>query len=240
MAPHASPLVAAGFIAFPLLLCTALVLGSDWAGRRLGESARARAHRTLGVGAGAAAWLAVTGWLAAAGILRDWDRVPPPFAGLVVAAVALAGFVSFSGLGTRLVRGLPVAALVGSQVFRFPLELLMHRAYTEGVMPVQMSYSGRNLDILSGISAGLLGLALVRGPVPRWLVAAWNLGGLALLVNVVTVAILSTPLVRWFGDDKLNTWVTYPPFVWLPAVMVTAALIGHLLVFRWLASTAGA
>ena len=116
----------------------------------------------------------------------------------------------------------------------------MHRAYTEGVMPVQMSYSGRNLDILSGVSAGLLGLALARGPVPRWLVTAWNLGGLALLVNIVTVAVISTPLFRWFGDDKLNTWVTYPPFVWLPAVMVTAALIGHLLVFRWLASTAGA
>jgi len=143
-------------------------------------------------------------------------------------------------LGTRLVRGLPVAVLVGSQVFRFPLELLMHRAYTEGVMPVQMSYSGRNLDILSGVSAGLLGLALARGPVPRWLVTAWNLGGLALLVNIVTVAVISTPLFRWFGDDKPNTWVTYPPFVWLPAVMVTAALIGHLLVFRWLVSSAGA
>jgi len=27
-------------------------------------------------------------------------------------------------------------------------------------------------------------------------------------------------------------WITYPPFVWLPAVMVRAALAGHLLVFR--------
>jgi heme exporter protein D len=26
--------------------------------------------------------------------------------------------------------------------------------------------------------------------------------------------------------------VTYPPFVWLPAVMVLAALAGHLLIFR--------
>ena len=240
MAPPASTFLTAGFVAFPLLLCAALVLGSDWAGRRLGETTRARVHWAIGVGAGAAAWLALTGWLAAGGILRDWDRLPPRFAGLVVAVVALAVFVSFSSLGTRLVRGLPVAMLVGSQVFRFPLELLMHRAYTEGVMPVQMSYSGRNLDILSGISAGLLGLALARGPVPRWLVAAWNLSGLALLVNIVTVAVISTPLFRWFGDDKLNTWVTYPPFVWLPAVMVTVALIGHLLVFRWLASTAGA
>ena len=57
--------------------------------------------------------------------------------------------------------------------------------------------------------------------------------GLGLLVNVVTVAILSTPRFRYFGDDQLNVWVTYPHrFVWLPAVMVLAALAGHLLVFR--------
>jgi len=93
MAPPASTFLTAGFIAFPLLLCAALVLGSDWAGRRLGEGARARARQALGVSAGAAAWLAVTGWLAAGGILRDWDRLPPPFAGLVVAVVALAVYV---------------------------------------------------------------------------------------------------------------------------------------------------
>jgi hypothetical protein len=27
-------------------------------------------------------------------------------------------------------------------------------------------------------------------------------------------------------------WVTYPPFVWLPAVMALAGLAGHLVIFR--------
>ena len=43
--------------------------------------------------------------------------------------------------------------------------------------------------------------------------------GLVLLINVVTVAILATPAVRYFGDDNLNVFVTYTPYVWLPAVM---------------------
>jgi hypothetical protein len=30
----------------------------------------------------------------------------------------------------------------------------------------------------------------------------------------------------------LNTFVADPPFVWLPAVLVTAALMGHILVWR--------
>jgi hypothetical protein len=35
-----------------------------------------------------------------------------------------------------LVRGVPLWALVGFQIFRLPLELLMHRAYVEGLLPV--------------------------------------------------------------------------------------------------------
>ena len=108
----------------------------------------------------------------------------------------------------------------------------MHRAYLEGVMPVQMSYSGQNGDVVTGITAGALGLWLARRHAPRWVVAAWNVLGLALLVNVVTVAIMSTPLFEWFGKDRVPLFVTYPPFVWLPAILVMAALMSHILVWR--------
>jgi hypothetical protein len=66
----------------------------------------------------------------------------------------------------------------------------------------------------------------------------WNVMGFVLLVNIVTVAIVSTPLFRWFGDARLNTFITYVPFVWLPAVLVTAALMGHILVWRKLRRSA--
>src|SRR5262249_55749230 len=191
-----------------------------------GENPATGRRRMVTVGAAVAAWLAVT-WLASvSGVLRRFDVTPPPFGGLLLAVLALGLGVPSSSLGTRLVRGLPLAALVGAQVFRLPLELFMHRAYVEGIMPVQMSYSGRNLDVLTGIGAGVLGGLLVRWPLPRWLVAAWNVGGLALLANVVAIAILSTPRIARFGPDRLSTFVTYPPFVWLPAVMVTGAPMG--------------
>ena len=216
----------------PLLVAAGFVLACDAADRRLGERPDVRWRRTLSIGAAVLAWLLLTALVAGSGILRRFDVFPPPFAGLVLAVVALGITVACSPLGGRLVRGLPLWILVGSQVFRFPLELLMHQAYAEGVMPVQMSYSGRNFDIVTGITAGLLGRWLARGDVPRWVVMAWNILGFALLLNVVTVAIVSTPVFRWFGDDHLNTFVTYPPFVWLPAVLVLAALVGHLLVWR--------
>jgi hypothetical protein len=55
--------------------------------------------------------------------------------------------------------------------------------------------------------------AYVEG-VMHGIVAGWNIIGVALLVNIVAIAILATPLLRWFGDDRVNTFVAYPPFVW--------------------------
>jgi len=228
----ASGVVIGGFILLPLLVAAGFVLACEWAGRRLGQEGGARRRRVVRVGVAVLVWLLLTALLAASGVLRRFDLTPPPFAGLALAVTIIGIVVSLSPLGTLLVRGLPLWVLVGSQVFRFPLELVMHRAYLEGVMPVQMSYSGRNFDIVTGITAGVLGLWLARRPAPRWVVASWNLLGFVLLVNVVAVAIVSTPAFGWFGPERFNTFVTYFPFVWLPAVLVLAALMGHILVWR--------
>jgi hypothetical protein len=99
-------------------------------------------------------------------------------------------------------------------------------------MPVQMSYSGLNYDILTGASALVVAALVYTNRASVRIVRLWNVIGSLLLINVVTVAILATPRIRYFGNEHLNTWVTYPPFVWLPAVMVLAALAGHLIVFQ--------
>jgi hypothetical protein len=228
----ASVVVTGGFVILPLLVAVGFVLACEWAGRRLGDGVTVRRRRAVRAGAGVFAWLLVIALVAASGVLRRFEATPPPFALLALAVVVVGIAVPCSSLGTLLVRGLPLWALVGFQVFRFPLELLMHRAYVEGVMPVQMSYSGRNYDIVTGLTAGALALWLARWRVPRWVVASWNILGFVLLVNIVTIAVVSTPLFRWFGDERLNTFVTYPPFIWLPGVLVTAALSGHVLVWR--------
>jgi hypothetical protein len=227
----ASALVTGGFIVLPLVIAAGLIGACAWAAQRVGETARVRRQRTLRLGVAVLAWLILTALIAGSGVLRA-DVRPPPFAVFVLAILVVGVGVPCSSLGRLLVRGLPLWVLVGFQVFRLPLELLMHRAYVEGVMPVQMSYSGQNYDILTGISAAFLGVWLARAQVPRWVVGLWNVLGFALLVNIVAIAVVSTPLFRWFGDEHVNTFVTYPPFVWLPTVLVVAALMGHILVWR--------
>jgi hypothetical protein len=222
----------ATFVVIPVVLAIALVWATIASARRAGGSPATARRAGVIVGAVTAAWMAVTWAAAATGIIQNWDRTPPPFVFVLAGTIALALWLSLGPIGGRMATDVPLWALVAIQAFRLPLELAMHALYERGIMPMQMSYSGRNFDILTGASAVVVAIAVRRGWGGRRLVGIWNVAGLALLVNVVTVAILSTPFFRVFGDDRLNTFVTYTPFVWLPAVMVLAALAGHLVIFR--------
>ena len=209
-----------------------------WTGVRAREPRATSVRWVFLTAAAAAIWMALTWFAAASGVLARFDRRPPPFMFLFLSVLAVSAAIAFSPLGTRLARGAPLAALVGFQSFRLPLEMLMHRAAEEGVMPVQMSYSGWNFDIVTGASAIMVAIALQRGVSPR-LAAVWNVVGALLLANILAIAIASLPIVAAFGQDRLNTWVAYPPFVWLPAVMVVAAMSGHLVVWRALGWSGG-
>lgn len=220
------------FILIPILLLALLVWGVVYAWRRSGAQPSATLWAALLTAVGGAIWMGVTWALADRGVFREWAKDPPPFGLLMVGVIILSIAIAFSGLGRKLALFVPLWVLVAVQAFRLPLELSMHAMYERGIMPGIMSYSGRNFDILTGATAILVAVTLAAGFSVRWLIWAWNIVGLALLVNVVSVAVLATPRFRFFGDDQLNVWVTSAPYVWLPAVMVIAAFTGHFLIFR--------
>lgn len=186
---------------------------------------------------GATVWYATALALAASGVLRDPNTLPPPILLVMLPSVLLPTWLAWSKLGTALARELPIAWLVGFHAFRLPLELVMHRAARDGTMPEQMTFTGLNFDILTGISALLVAALAAKGLAPRPLVLAFNLLGSSLLAAIGAVAIASLPAFHAFGTEpaRLNTWVAEAPFVLLPAGLVSSALFGHLLLWRRLA-----
>ena len=225
----------AAFVVISVLLAMALAWAAFIAWRRTGASESSARRAAVITATATAVWMALTWFAAASGILRKWEATPPPFALLVLGVIVVSVTLSFGPLGTRMAQEIPLWVLIAVQSFRVPLEIAMHALVARGIMPVQMSYSGRNFDIVSGVTAVIVAVLVRAGAGGRLLAGAWNVLGLALLINVVTVAIVSTPRIRYFGDDRVVTFVTYVPFVWLPAVMVLAALAGHLVIFRALA-----
>src|SRR5215470_18763220 len=126
--------------------------------------------------------------LASSGILRDWTQRPPPFMVAVAVPIVLALVTATSSLGGRIAASASFSWIIGIQSFRFPLELLMHRAATTGLMPIQMSYSGRNFDILSGMLAIVVAVVASRS-VGHGFIWAWNVLGSVLLINIVSIAV---------------------------------------------------
>jgi hypothetical protein len=237
--PDGSNALHVSFVALTVLLALGFVAAVYWSTRRTRAGEAATRRNTIAAALCSAAWIALTGVAASRGVLHF--SAPPTMLIVIVASLAIAIGLALSTVGARIIAGVPIAVLVGYQGFRVIVELVLHRAYVEGLMPVQMSYAGRNFDIVSGLSAIIVGVWLAAGNPSRLVVGVWNTLGLALLLNVLVVAMLSAPTpFRVFMNEPSNVWITRAPWVWLPAVMVLAAILGHVLVYRWLASASRA
>ena len=194
----------------------------------------ARAERRWAVPTilGAGVWLAVTGAAAASGALGR-QTFPPPVMLLMLASLVVAVGAALSPLGARLAAHASIAALIGFQAFRLPLEIVLHQWWQEGVVPVQMTFAGHNFDIVTGSLALALGSWGRRRPLPRAVALTFNVIGTGLLATVAVIAVLSTPIpLRQYLNDPPVLLAYHFPYVWIVPVCVGGALFGHVLLFR--------
>ncbi len=229
-----------GLGALALSMSGALVAGVVSGARRAGFPAGADARLGAGVAVALAAWLVFTIGLAAGGVLARWDTAPPRVAFLPLAVLATMILLSRTRTFGSLVEAVPPAWPIALQTFRLPVELLLWALFVEGRIPERMTFAGRNLDILVGLSAPLVAWAVSRGHLGRLVVAAWNVAGLGLLVNIVVIALRSAPgplNAGWGGVP--NTAIAEVPFVWLPAFLVPLAVFGHVVALRQAAAARG-
>jgi hypothetical protein len=228
-------LIRLGIPGIAVAVAALVMLGTFHAERRLGAEPAIAWRRALFVAIGVGGWMAFIAALATTGALGRFDLRPPPMAGVFLGTVVLGLAFALSRFGERLALGLPLSALVGFQAFRLPLELVMHEAANQGVMPSVMSFTGYNFDIVTGIAATFLGIWLLVGKPPRTVLVAFNVLGSVLLLVVSVVALLALPVFAVFGLGQLNLWVTRFPYVWM-AVLVGGALVGHVVLARRLLS----
>lgn len=188
-----------------------------------GVAARSKLVAAVGL-----VWAGLTGLLGYSGWFSDFSGLPPRIMLIFLPTIAGVAYLAFSRYGKRLSH-FSLTFLVGFQSFRILVEILIHRAAETGVAPVQMTWTGMNFDIVTGITALLL--MPFAAKLPKWMLHIWNFMGFGLLTLVVTVAILSmpTPFQQLQPD---NVWVAYFPFIWLPTILVAFALLGHLVLFR--------
>ncbi len=162
------------------------------------------------------------------------ERAFIPFGPLfLIVTITLAVAVGFTRLGEQIADGVPLAWLVLFQGFRLPLELVLHDWYSSRTIPETMTWTGSNWDILTGIFA-CLAFAFVGRRI--WLAWLFNLAGIALLLNVGRVAIMSSAVpFGWQVDPPLEL-ILYLPYAYIVPICVGGAALGHVLLTRRLMS----
>lgn len=174
-------------------------------------------------------WLGLTAALSFASFFHDFSTMPPR--PMIPALVFILAGILFlrSASGKAVLRSTPASWLIGFQVFRVLMEIILWLVYEHGIIPVQMTFEGRNFDILVGLTAPITAYLLHTERIKPMAAVVWNIAGLGLLMNIVIVAALSTPSpLRVFMNEPANSFIAYFPFVWLVAFVVPVALCGHI------------
>ncbi len=166
----------------------------------------------------------------------DTTSFPPRFLLLVVPPVLTIAVLFISKNGRHFMDSLPLIHLTYLNVVRLPVELVLYWLFLYKAVPELMTFTGRNFDILAGITAPILAyFGLRQKMLGRRTILIWNFIALGLLMNIVIHAVLSAPFsFQQFAFDQPNIAVLHFPFSWLPEFIVPIVLFGHLVSIRQL------
>jgi hypothetical protein len=182
-----------------------------------------------------AAMLAMTGWVALLGYLslRDvfasFQSLPPRILPALLVPL-VAGILLLRSAGARdLLARTPLHWPIYAQSFRVVMEIILWLLFLQHRAPAIMTFEGRNVDILVGLTAIPVGyFCFVRRTWSPRVAFWWNVAGILILLNVVVHAQLSTPSpLRVFVTDPPVTFIAYWPYILLPGFLVPLAWLLH-------------
>jgi hypothetical protein len=194
---------------------------------------RSKAARVL---AGLMIWLLIQALITGYGVYKASTTSMPPKILLmgVLPTVVIITLLFVTRKGHQFIDSLPLTTMTYLHVVRVAVELIFIALLTHKAIPQLMTFEGRNFDILTGSTAPFIAYwGLAKGRLSQPVILLWNGVGLALLINIVVNALLSTPSpIQRFAFDQPNWAILYFPFSWLPTFIVPIVLFGHLTAIR--------
>ncbi|MCU0435540.1 MAG: hypothetical protein MUC87_18925 [Bacteroidia bacterium] len=181
-----------------------------------------------------AVWMLVQAALALSGFYFDTEAMPPRIMLQVVPSV-LAIVLLFSFARTRQwMDAANEGTLTLLHTVRIGAELTIFMLFTAGLMPVELTFEGRNWDILAGLTAPVVYyFGYIKQRIGRTGLIVWNVLCLVLLFNIVIHAALAVPSpFQQMGLAQPNVAILHFPFNWLPSLVVPLVLLSQLITLR--------
>jgi hypothetical protein len=181
-------------------------------------------------------WLLLQTIISATGFYTVTDTMPPRFILTIAPPFLFIAVLFATAKGRRFIDSLQLKTLTLLHIIRIPVEIVLLWLFIDQAVPRIMTFEGRNFDILSGITAPVIYyFVFIRKTMGHTALLVWNFICLALLINIVVIAILSAPFAfQRFAFDQPNIALLYFPFIWLPACVVPLVLFSHLVSIRQL------
>ena len=184
--------------------------------------------------AGLTAWLVIISTLSLSGFLSNFSTIPPRMMIVLFVPLVIIILITRSQALRKIISNIPARNLIRLQVFRVTVEILLWMLFIQNLLPKQMTFEGRNFDVVAGATAPFIAYLFSKN---RTVMIIWNFVGLGLLLNILTIAVLSMPLpFRVFMNEPSNTIVAYFPIVLLPAFLVPLAYTLHFFSLKQLLS----
>lgn len=182
------------------------------------------------------AWASIQAIVTQSNFYLETTTLPPRFLLLVVPPLLLILYLFFSEQGKIFLDSLNTTWLTYLHIVRVPVEITLYYLFVSSLVPELMTFEGRNFDILSGLTAPIIAyVGYTQQKLSKTLLLLWNFLCMALLVNIVSTAVLSAPFpFQQLAFDQPNVGVLYFPFSWLPGCVVPLVLLSHLVCVRQL------
>ncbi|MFT5513089.1 MAG: hypothetical protein ACI8SE_001489 [Bacteroidia bacterium] len=173
------------------------------------------------------------------GFFLDSDAIPPRLLFILLPTVTIIVLAFITRAGKRLIVNFDLEQYTYLHTVRVGVEIVLFYLFVYQLVPESMTFSGRNFDILAGLTAPIMGYWGFRKSKisKRWLLI-WNWVCLALVCQVMITGILSVPSpIQQLSFDAPNTGVLHFPFVWLPGIIVPIVIFGHLVTIKRLSKS---
>ena len=174
-------------------------------------------------------WLSLQTYLANSGFYLEVSTEPFRFLLAAPPALMLILGVFISKKGRTWINTLSLKTLTLLHIVRIPVEIVLYWFFLSKMLPELMTFSGRNFDIMAGITAPIIYyLVFWRKTVGKKGLLIWNIVCLGLLLSIIFNAILSVPIpIQQFAFNQPNVAILYFPLVWLPTFVVPVVLFSH-------------
>lgn len=162
------------------------------------------------------------------------DAIPPRLVFILIPTIVLILMAFYSKAGKKAIQGFNMEQYTYLHTVRVGVEIILYYLFIYSLIPESMTFSGRNFDILAGLTAPFVAyFGYKKGKLSDTFLLVWNWVCLILVSQVVITGILSAPTpFQQLSLNEPNTGILYFPFVWLPGIVVPLVMLGHMVAIK--------